>query len=293
MKPLHWDAVDEQGEPYRYDSPNLRWGFILEPGDEGYVPPVPLNPKTKTQLKPMKHQNYYPSNVPAQIIWLENFRNKISNHATVVGVSVAACAAAIADARWLIYLLGSWLPAERQWHKSLPEAMARAQNSSNDILMVLPVFVPPPLPPAEPANGLPAVVPVKEGALDRIFKLLAEIKADAGYNESIGTDLGAIGSVATGPDYATLAPVLKLSLMNGHVVAGWGWEGYSAWLESCELQVDRGQGWVPLAVDTTPNYTDTMELPTVLTKWHYRGIYNVDGARVGQWSAVVTIVVGG
>jgi hypothetical protein len=39
----------------------------------------------------------------------------------------------------------------------------------------------------------------------------------------------------------------------------WNWGGFSAFLDICELQVDRGdnKGFVALAFDTTPGYVDT------------------------------------
>ena len=56
---------------------------------------------------------------------------------------------------------------------------------------------------------------------------------------------------------------------------GWGWQGFSAFLDMLEIQVDRGdgKGWVFLTYDTTPNYTDTFPLPATPTKWKYRAIY--------------------
>ena len=290
MKPLLWDSVDENGQPYRYDvNPNVTWDGILEPGDPGYVaPPATVNKQTK--LKSMKHESYYPTTQAEQILWLENFRLKLANHAAVLGVPTLLCAARVADARWLIYMLGSWLPAERAWHKSVTEAINRAQRSGNATLMVLPVFVPPPLPAA--VGGDPAVVPVDEGALDRIFAIVQTMKESPAFNGSIAADMGTIGTAESGPDYGTLTPVLKLSIVNGRVLVGWGWNGFGAWLDALQIEVDRGAGWVPLAVDTTPDYIDTTPQPAALTRWKYRAIYNVDGAQVGLWSTVAEIVVG-
>lgn len=61
----------------------------------------------------------------------------------------------------------------------------------------------------------------------------------------------------------------------------------------CELQVDRGTGWGPLAFDTTPNYTDNTPPPAALTKWKYRAIYHAGDVRVGVWSAEVSVTIGG
>jgi hypothetical protein len=59
------------------------------------------------------------------------------------------------------------------------------------------------------------------------------------------------------------------------------------------LQVDRGdgKGFVPLVVDPSPGYTDPQPFPAVRTVWTYRGIYQLDTARVGLWSQPVSIAV--
>jgi hypothetical protein len=73
----------------------------------------------------------------------------------------------------------------------------------------------------------------------------------------------------------------------------WGWGGYTAFLDSCKLWVDRGdgKGFVLLTMDTTPGYTDTQPFPAARTVWTYRGIYLVDDSRVGLWSQNVSIAV--
>jgi len=71
-------------------------------------------------------------------------------------------------------------------------------------------------------------------------------------------------------------------------------KGRGAFLDLCEIQVDRtGQGFGPLAFDTTPGYTDTEPFPASPTKWTHRAIYRVGDQRVGQWSKSVSITVGG
>ena len=79
----------------------------------------------------MKHNSYYPTNVPEQILWLTNFFNKLTGHAPALGVSVAACAAAVADARWLIYLLGSYQPALKAWSKSCTDFIRETGSGCN------------------------------------------------------------------------------------------------------------------------------------------------------------------
>jgi hypothetical protein len=79
------------------------------------------------------------------------------------------------------------------------------------------------------------------------------------------------------------------------VNVAWNWGGYGAFLDMIELQVDRGagQGWMPLAFDTTPGYTDSFPRPATLTRWKYRGIYRLEDRQVGLWSEEKSITVGG
>jgi len=81
--------------------------------------------------------------------------------------------------------------------------------------------------------------------------------------------------------------------VGGQVQVKWGWGGYAAWLDCCEIQVDRGdgKGFVLLTMDTTPGYTDTQPFPATKTVWTYRAIYQVNDARVGVWSQSVSVAV--
>ena len=61
----------------------------------------------------------------------------------------------------------------------------------------------------------------------------------------------------------------------------------------CELPPNRnvGKGFVLLAYDTMPGFTDTQPFPTAPTKWTYKTIYRVCDAQVGQWSLPVSVTV--
>jgi hypothetical protein len=285
MKPFYWDSINPAtGQPYRWDEPNLTWDGILEPGDPGYVPPPAQQPQKQ---KRMKRQAYYPTSAPEQIVWLENFRSKLGGYTAALGLTAPQVAAAVADARWIIYILVSWLPAVRAWTKSCTAAALQAQSSTGTALMVLPVFTPPALP--------TGVVAVNEGALDRLFALVQTIKQSNGFIDTIGADLGVLGVEDTAPDFATLQPVITAEVQVGTVKIGWDWGGNSAFLDMIELQVDRSdtKGFVFLANDTTPGYVDSTAFPAALTKWTYRAIYRVGDDRVGVWSAPVSVTVGG
>ena len=263
-----------------YDAPST----FYDSGIHYDEPPVPPN-QPPAKLKRMKRNTYYPSKSADQVIWLENFRNKLPGYASALGLTTPQRDAAVADARWLVYVLGSWLPAVRAFAPACTDAATLAQTGDGSALMVLSVFT---------ASALPAgVVAVNTGALNRIFALVQIMKEASGFSEGIGTDLGVIGSAQTAPDLSTIQPVIDASLMSGHVDITWGWGGNGAFLDMLELQVDRGTGWGPLAFDTTPNYTDTAAFPATPTRWKYRAIYRVSDAQVGQWSAEASVMVGG
>lgn len=295
MKPLYWDAINPfTGQPFTFDDPNVFWDFYLEPGDPGFTPYATPVPEKKTKKGPrMKRNAYYPSRTAEQIVWLENFRNKLAQYQAALGLTALATATAVADARWLIYVLGSWLPAVRAYAPACTAAAEEAQTGTGAAAaaQVLPPFIVPDLPAA--VGGDPAVVPVLPGALDRLFKLVALIKDAPGFTDTIGEDLGVIGSQQTGADLATIQPKLTLKLQGNTVFIGWGWQGHGNELDQIEIQVDRGAGWTMLTFDTTPDYIDTTPFPATATRWKYRAIYRVADAQVGLWSEVKEIIVGG
>ena len=234
----------------------------------------------------MKRNSYYPTRVGDQIVWLINFANKLPGQAAALGLTPAQVAAIVADCLWLTYVLQSWLPAARAWSLAATNAATAAQTGDGPGLSSLPVFAP---------NAPPAtVVPVNIGALNRIFNFVQTLKDNVNCTDTIALNLGIVGSTQPGPDLATIQPIIDVILQGNQVLVKWGWGGNAAYLDMCELQVDRadGKGYVPLAFDTTPNYTDTQAFPATPVKWTYRAIYRVGDNQVGLWSQPVTVIVG-
>lgn len=214
---------------------------------------------------------------------LLTFKNAIGAYAAGLGVTPAQVTAQAADADYFNYTLQCQeiiQNASKQW-TAWKDLTRYGGNTPPTGTPVLPTF--------------PTTVPVVAPGVEVRFRaLVKQIKASADYNESIGAALGIEGSERIGPDYATLAPVLNLRISGGQVSIDWGWQGYSAFLDQCELQVDRAdsKGFVLLAIDTTPGYTDTQPFPNAPAKWTYQAIYRVGDNRVGQWSNPVSIAVG-
>ena len=102
---------------------------------------------------------------------------------------------------------------------------------------------------------------VAAGILSRYLLLVNAIKAHKNYTTAIGDILGIEGPEDTPPDLNTLQPIIDALATASVVKINWGWGGHRAFLSMCELQVDRGSGWVPLAYDTTPTYEDTHPFP--------------------------------
>ncbi|HEV2318793.1 MAG TPA: hypothetical protein VGV18_03530, partial [Verrucomicrobiae bacterium] len=261
--------------------------YILEPGDEGYIPPIsPPNSKPKSK-RTMKHNRYYPMRLGDQIVWLTTLLNKIGTYATQLGLTTAQVTALKADINWLLYVLQTWLAAVRNFSLGATSSSVDAQTGDGSDVMTLPVFTPPALP-----DGTSAVAP---GALLRIFTLIQQIKDSGKCTDAIARELGIVGSEQTPPDLTTVQPVITATIAGANkVLVGWGWQGNAAFLDACEIWVDRGdgKGRVFLTIDTTPDYTDTQPFPATPQKWIYTAIYRLNDGQTGLWSLPVSVTVG-
>ena len=191
----------------------------------------------------------------------------------------------------LIYVLQDWLPAVRAYNLACTAAAKDAQTGDGGPIAHL-VFTAPPLPGIE--GTLPAVVARDEGGLNRLFDLIAEIKENDACTDPMCLDLGIIGSAESGPDTETITPEITAARSGSTVKIGWGWGGFGKYLDAIEIVVDRATGtFVPLTTDTTPTYTDSAPQPPTSAIWKYKAIYRIDDEQVGQWSPVVSVVVGG
>lgn len=232
----------------------------------------------------MAKSDYISQNDDQFAAQLQTFKTGIGPYATTLGVSPAQVTAQEADADYFGYVVacqGIMLGGSQQW--TAWKNLTRGGGS--------PPAAGAPMDPVFPT----AVAAVALGIEVRFRALVKQIKAHANYNDAIGEALGIEGPQHTSPDLSIIQPLLDAMVTGGAVKLGWGWGGHSAYLDMCELQVDRGdgKGFVVLAFDTTPNYTDTFPLPATPTKWKYRAIYRVNDAPIGQWSAEVSVNVGG
>ncbi len=210
------------------------------------------------------------------------FRDNIGPYTATFGLDAADLSQQAKDATYyseLLTLAGTMGDAGQQWTKWKSTALTGSAGTE-------------PILPAKLAS-FPASVPA--GILPRYLTLVKAIKNHKAYTPVIGQILGIEGAEQAGPDLDALQPVFTLVLTGGVVKVLWNWGGNSAYLDLCELRVDRndGKGFTLLAMDSTPGYEDSFGFPATPTKWSYKAIYRVGDNQVGQWSAEVSITVGG
>ena len=231
----------------------------------------------------MPKANYIAGNDDAFAAQLNLFKNNIGGYAAVLGLTAAQITSQAADADYFSYVL------------QCQEAMQNGAQQWTSWKDLLRDGGTPPASGAPVAPTLPAAMPAVALGVEVRFRALVKlIKANASYNEAMGEALGIEGAQQAAPDLTTVQPVIDVSISGGRVEVDWGWQGNAAYLDLCEIQVDRGdgKGFVPLAFDTTPGYVDTQPFPATPTKWTYKAIYRVNDAQTGQWSNPVTITVG-
>lgn len=214
---------------------------------------------------------------------LITFKSAVTPYVTLFGLTTLQVNGQVADAdrfKWELDcsdIMGKFAQQCTAW-KNLLRYGGTPPSTGQPVTPTLPA------PPAAVAPGIEA----------RFRTLMGVIKNHPSYNPGIGEVLGIEGDEITGPDFSTFGPELKLEMTGGLVLVIWGWQGFREFLDSCEIQVDRGDGhgFVFLTIDTTPKYLDTQPMPSSPAKWTYRAIFRKGDQRVGQWSPPMSLNVG-
>lgn len=225
----------------------------------------------------MAKADFIPRDDEGKAALFERFRDTIPTYATTLGLSAGDVSAQAEDATWFRYALNYTLIIRD-----------RAQQWTDYKNTLLNGTGPADYPPytTAPSTEPPAVT---LGVLTRFRELARRIKAAPAYTEGIGEALGIVGPDSAGPDLSTITPQISLRTIGGQVEVIWNKQG----MEAVEIQKDEGSGWHFLATDTRPNFIDTTAFPSPAAMWKYRAIYTQDSQRVGQWSNVAEITVGG
>ena len=227
----------------------------------------------------MAKSYYLPSDDAGKDNWLTNLANKIPSYSAALGLSAGDVTSIQNDAayyHWSLLAQQQIAAYAQQW-TTYKNSVRNGNGASLGLLPVAPVL------------GV-APTAVAPGVFGRATALVARIKVAPGYTDAIGQALQIIGADQT-VDVTTMKPVLDVQLDAGQVDINWTKQG----MDGIEIQVDRGAGFVFLAIDTIPNYTDTQPMPAAgqSALWKYKAIYIQADQRVGQWSDVVSIPVAG
>jgi len=138
---------------------------------------------------------------------------------------------------------------------------------------------------------LPAAAPaVPHGIVPRLTSLVARIKAAKNYSEDIGMELKIIGAPQI-VDNDSAIPTLDITKKAGQPSIQWP-KGDA---DAIEIWADRGdeKGFVLFTIANSPRVLDNSPLPPAPATWSYKAIYRVKDQRVGDWSAVYSLTVGG
>ena len=212
---------------------------------------------------------------------LNTFKSGIGSYATLFNLSAPEVAAQAADAAYFTYVLEC---------QKIAKAFAQQWTAWKNIVRDGGT---PPVGGIPVAPVFPTAVPAVEGDIEgRHRDLAARLKSHKNYNVGIGEILDIEGASASVPKFDVLKPKIGAKTVGDTVHIDWSWQGHHAFLQSCEIQVDRGQGWTVLTFDTTPGYVDTHPFPAAPAKWSYRAIYHRGDAQTGHWSDTVTVNVG-
>jgi hypothetical protein len=216
------------------------------------------------------------------MVWYGNFAARFAAHATALGFSQADVDAVQADDAMLSYLVGDLLPA----YTSALQARSAYKNSIKDGPLGSPAGSLPPAPTvaAAPANVLPGILP-------RVRQLVARIKVAPGYTETIGLDLGIVGTDSGGANAPNLSakPTVK-----AHAIA----------TSQVQIEFSKGKfdgvliesrrtgetGWTSLGTDNFSPFIDDRPLlaadkPEVR---EYRLRYILRDEPVGDWSDIIS-----
>ncbi len=227
----------------------------------------------------MSKSYYLPSDDAGRQTWLNNFAAKLPSYSAALGLTAGDVTSVTNDAAFFAYCLNSQIQVAayaQQW----TTYKTAARDGSTASLGLAPIA---------PNLGV-APTAVAPGILTRVKAIVARIKVAPGYTDAIGQALQIIGADQT-VDVNSMKPVLAVQLDAGQVDINWTKQG----MDGIEIQVDRGTGFVFLAIDTIPNYTDTQPMPAAgqSALWKYKAIYLQADQRVGHWSDVVSIPVAG
>ena len=224
-------------------------------------------------------KHYLPNDDQGRLAWLINFNSKIGGYAATFGITAGEVAAIAAYLLMLQYIL-NLADAVRTFSQDL--------TKYKDKLMVAVIGSALGDPPTLTIPAAPATQPA--GIFTIISGIVQRIKGHDAYTEAKGEDLGIIGADII-VDYATVKPVLKLSLDVSHPKIKYRknrTDGINLYGDH-----DDGKGMVFMKFISKTVFVDETELAAGINSavWKYMAIHVVDDLEVGIPSDEVVITV--
>lgn len=263
-------------------------GFLWGPSAS---PAGPTRENTKTKRNTMQRDDYYPKRLAERPEWHANFAAKFQIYGPQLGYSAAEIDAAVADNLYLAYGLGDWISSVREFGPASTAALKTLASGTGSAPFVFTAYVAPTLP-ALPA-GITAVLP---GARDRTFGLIQGIKGRPGYTETMGLDMGIVGSEVPAPPPGEVPPPrLTVSAIPGDDHEYGRVKYYKEGHQAVQIQGRRGGAdWEDLVMGYKSPYID--ERPLLVAGQaevrEYRGRFHDRGVFTSGWSDVAKITVG-
>ncbi len=225
---------------------------------------------------------YMPTTDRGKADFLDNLAVKLPGHAATLGVDPGEITRIVEAAAMFNYVLDA-----QEAFKTFKQDLSAYKNMLRDGEGAgIPPITAFPVAPTLP------VVPtlVKKGIFFSVREIVTRIKANSNYTTNIGEDLGIVGDEET-VEINKLKPVLTSEMVTGHPVIKWT-KGHA---DALDIYVDRndGAGFVFLATDSQPDYTDTTPLPQGVDSavWEYQAIYKIADEQVGKYSESIKVTM--
>lgn len=222
----------------------------------------------------MKRQDYFPTRIGDQLVWLNVFKVNIAKHAAALGISAPALAAVLLDIENALYALQKYRGSIETFAAAgyhLIDAVLYNDDNASPISWI--TFT-------APADA-PAAVDY--GCLKRLFAFIGrEVKLSDGYTRPIAIELGVEGTVKHAPDAFTTMPEFSLRPTSGGKAEIVWTKGE---FDGVKIELDLGADGLKTDIDLRPNYTIDW-LPTAGTAVNIRVRlrYIYKGEDFGQWS---------
>jgi hypothetical protein len=238
----------------------------------------------------MKRNDYYPKSRGPQPEWHTHFAAKFAQYGPGFGYSPLAVNNGVADNLTLAYGLGNWITTARELGPTCTDSLDLLRYGTGGTPFVFPTYTAA-TPPTLPAGA----DPVLPGALERTFMLVQEIKHKPGYTQTIGLDMGIVGSEETVPPPGDVPPPrITVTVIAGDEQENVRLKFVKDGHQSVEFQSRRGNGaWETLDVYyKSPGLDDRALLnPAQAEVREYRARYRDNNQPTSEWSDVAKVTV--